>query len=118
MRLGVIHHVSINVGDLPRAIEFYCEILGLEQIPRPDLRFPGAWLQAGPQQIHLLAVADHQPPEGQHFAFLSTDIDADVAALRARGITVSEPREVPGICRQCFLKDPSGNLLELNQPMA
>jgi len=23
-----------------------------------------------------------------------------------------------GVCRQCFFNDPSGNLLELNQPIA
>jgi len=33
------------------------------------------------------------------------------------GVEVSEPSTLAAVCWQCFFKDPSGNLLELNQPM-
>lgn len=118
MALGSIHHVSINVRDLNEALLFYCDLLELPKLPRPDLGVPGAWLEAGSQQIHLMEMPDHKAPPAQHFAFQSQDIDADVRRLRQRGIEVSEPRRVAGVCRQCFFKDPSGNLLELNQPEA
>ena len=36
-------------------------ILGLQQIDRPDLGFPGAWLQLGAQQIHLLELDNPDP---------------------------------------------------------
>jgi hypothetical protein len=32
-------------------------------------------------------------------------------------VTVSEPKELPDICVQSFFKDPTGNLIELNQPL-
>ena len=42
--------------------------------------------------------------------------NAAVAHIRDRGVKVSEPQTVgPG--RQAFLRDPSGNLVELNQPV-
>jgi glyoxylase I family protein len=112
--LGV-DHVSINVDDVDAALEFYVDALGLKPRPdRPDFGFPGAWLDAGAQQVHLIGAAP-PPDRGQHFAVLVDDLDAAVADLRAKGIDVSEPAPV-GTGRQSFLRDPSGNQVELHQP--
>ena len=43
-------------------------------------------------------------------------LDAAVAAIRAHGIEVGTIPHLPGAGRQAFLRDPSGNLVELNQP--
>jgi glyoxylase I family protein len=114
MRPLAVHHVSINVGDVDAALRFYCGTLGLEQrTDRPDFGFGGAWLDAGGQQVHLIegtTPAGH----GQHFALLVEDLDDTVAALRAGGVEVSDPRPV-GSSRQAFLSDPSGNLVELHE---
>ena len=64
-----IHHVSINVKDVDAAIEFYVGVLNLELLTRPDLGFPGAWIQAGGQEIHLLGIDSGPPVKEQHFAF-------------------------------------------------
>jgi catechol 2,3-dioxygenase-like lactoylglutathione lyase family enzyme len=116
MKLGGVHHVSINVHDAEVTGRFYTEVLGLETLPRPDFPFKGLWLRAGGQEIHLIEVADHRAPEGQHFAFGVDDIDAVCDALHARGVNVSKPMTIPGAGRQAFFRDPSGNLVELNQP--
>ncbi len=113
-----VHHVSINVVDAAVATRFYVDVLGMTQRDdRPDFGFAGAWLQTGEQQIHLLEVPDLVPPEGQHFALRSADLDAARAHLISHGVSVSEPADQPGICRQCFFRDPNGNLIELNQPL-
>ncbi len=110
-----IHHVSINVGDVDQAVRFYVEILGLSvRRDRPDFGFPGAWLDAGPQQIHLIG-GDVPPALGQHLALQVDDLDATVTELRASGVQVSDPSPV-GSGRQAFLSDPSGNQVELHQP--
>jgi glyoxylase I family protein len=51
-----IHHVSINVKDVDAAVAFYAGVLNLKILDRPDLGFPGAWIQAGEQEIHLLGI--------------------------------------------------------------
>jgi glyoxylase I family protein len=112
-----LHHVSINVDDVDTAIDFYVGVLGLEQRgDRPDFGFGGAWLDAGAQQVHLIHA---QPPAdlGQHFALTFEDLEAEVARLRQLGHTVSDPAPV-GASLQAFLRDPSGNLVELHQPGA
>lgn len=43
-----IHHVSLLVESTRKALEFYSGILGLEIDPqRPDLGYPGAWINLG-----------------------------------------------------------------------
>ncbi|MGA9276214.1 VOC family protein [Ilumatobacter sp.] len=115
--LGV-HHVSLNVTDAAEARRFYVDVLGLTERPdRPDFTFDGSWLQAGDQQIHLLEVDDFVPPVGQHFALRIGDIEAARAHLARHGVEVSEAKRVDDICLQAFFSDPTGNLIELNQPL-
>ena len=111
-----VHHVSLNVVDASVSIRFYVDVLGMElRDDRPEFPFAGAWLQSGGQEIHLLEVPDFVPPKGQHFALLVADLDAARDHLTAHAVEVSEPKEQPGICRQSFFRDPTGNLIELNQ---
>ncbi|WP_426573289.1 VOC family protein [Aquihabitans sp. McL0605] len=109
-----IHHVSINVDDVPAALDFYLGVLGLvERTDRPDFGFDGAWLDAAGQQIHLI----HAPtPQnlGQHLALQVADLPATVAELRNKDITITDPSPVgPGL--QAFLNDPAGNAVEIYQ---
>jgi catechol 2,3-dioxygenase-like lactoylglutathione lyase family enzyme len=116
MKLAGVHHVSLNVDDAEKTGRFYIEVLGLEVLPRPDFPFKGYWLRSGAQEIHLIEVKDHRVPGGEHFAFGVEDIDATCRELEAHGVKVSKPMDIPGAGRQAFLRDPAGNLLELNQP--
>ena len=115
---SAVHHISLNCADADRDREFYVSVLGFEEMSRPDLGFKGAWLRIGAQELHLLEVPAFEAPKGQHFAFQVADIDAARTHLMAAGVKVSDPREMTGVCRQCFFNDPSGNLLELNQPIS
>ena len=110
-----IHHVSINVANAEESVQFYTDILGLtERADRPDFGFPGAWLDLAGQQVHLLEIAVPES-KGQHFAIQVQDLDAAVSEIRSKGVQISDPSAV-GTARQSFLTDPSGNLVELNQP--
>ncbi len=112
--LGV-HHVSVNVPDVDRALPFYTGVLGLTQrSDRPDFGFGGAWLDAGSQQqVHLIE-AKPPPDFGQHLALAVGDLGATVEELRGSGVEVTDPVEVgPGY--QAFLHDPDGNMIELYQ---
>jgi glyoxylase I family protein len=117
MRPLGVHHVSINVDDVEEALAFYVDTLGLIRRPdRPDFGFGGAWLDAGPQQVHLIE-APIPDTRGQHFALQVTDVDGVVAELRERGLTVRDATPV-GTGRQAFVTDPAGNLVELHEVAA
>ncbi|HJP51068.1 MAG: VOC family protein [Pseudomonadales bacterium] len=117
MQLNEIHHVSINVKDVEAAEQFYVGVLGLQALERPDLGFPGIWLQVGRQQIHLMKLDFDVPVKEQHFAFHVDDIEAIRAELKQSGVPLTESREIPGACLQAFTHDPSGNMIEFNQPL-
>ena len=109
-----IHHVSINVPDVPAAVAFYTDVLGgTVRDDRPDLGIGGAWIDLGPQQVHLVE-APVPRNLGQHFAVRVGDLATTVTELRARGFDVGDPVEV-GANRQTFLLDPGGNAVELHQ---
>jgi len=111
-----VHHVSIDVDDVDSAGAFYTEVLGMERLERPDFGFPGMWLRCGEQQIHLMQVEEHAAPKGQHFALGVSDIEAARDALQRKGVEVSDVIDIPSAGKQAFLRDPAGNLIELNQP--
>lgn len=116
MKVGV-HHVALDVDDLDAALRFYVGGMGFTELRRPDFGFPGAWLDMGDHQLHLVEVAGPLPANGgRHFALRVDDLDDAVASLRAQGVKVDPIPETPGAGRQAFLVDPSGNLIELNQP--
>lgn len=122
MHLRRVHHVSFAVRDLAAARRFYAGILGLEEIPRPDFGFPGAWFQLGDAQVHLIvppagAPVDTPPPRlspvARHAAFEVADAGAARDALRAAGVDVLELGAEAG---QLFVTDPDGHVIELIQP--
>jgi catechol 2,3-dioxygenase-like lactoylglutathione lyase family enzyme len=117
MQVRGVHHVSINVEDVDAALGFYVGTLGLVQRPdRPDFGFPGAWLDAGNQQVHLIG-GSPPPAQGQHFALQVDDIESVIGELRKAGTDVSDSIPV-GSGLQAFLNDPAGNQIELHQVAA
>jgi catechol 2,3-dioxygenase-like lactoylglutathione lyase family enzyme len=110
-----VDHVAINVPDVPAAITFYTEVLGLTlNGTRPDFGFAGAWLDAGGQQVHLIELPI-APNVGQHFALLYEDLAAVVAELRGLGYEVSDVKPTSAGRLQAFISDPFGNGVELHQ---
>ena len=118
-RIVAIHHVSLLVADTARALDFYHGLLGLEiDMSRPEMDFPGAWLNVGAGQIHLLELPDANsqavlPEHGgrdRHVAMNMTDLDALRGALAAAGIRYTLSRSGrPAL----FCRDPDGNAIEL-----
>ena len=119
MKLVGVHHVSLTVADVDAAVAFYVDHLGMTlRDDRPDFGFPGAWLDAGNQQVHLIQ-GDPPANVGQHFAIHVADVDAAVAELRAGGVEVTDSMVIADASgRQAFLSDPAGNGIELQEPAA
>jgi glyoxylase I family protein len=113
-----VHHVALLIDDLVAARQFYGDVLGLTEIDRPDFNVDGAWFQLGANQLHLVVEDGHNGPESQHYAIEVSDLDFAVASIEAHGVSVRTfgGRFLPGAGDQAFLRDPSGNSIELNQP--
>lgn len=110
-----LHHVSLMVDDVEAALHFYRDVLGWPTLPRPDFGFGGAWFDLGHGQLHLVE-GDVPSPSGAHFCVEVGDLPTVVTRLEAAGIEVSSGGGTPGAGAQAFCQDPSGNLIEFNQP--
>ena len=129
--MPALHHVSIVTRDLDRSRAFYTDVIGLRQIPRPNFRTPGIWLQAGTLAVHLI-----HWPQGHfratpvvdaadaHFALSVDDFDATLANLAAHGfredavsgdpMQILTSRHGAAGFAQAFILDPDWNIVELN----
>ena len=117
MKLRGVQHVALGVTDVEAAVRFYTDVLGCTVVAeRPDFGLAGAWLRAGDQQVHLALTPEPPPDTLQHFAIEVDDLDGAIEEIRAAGWKIDPVPLTPGAGHQAFMRDPSGNLIELNQP--
>ncbi len=119
MSVLALHHVSLVVADTERALNFYSGVLGLAvDQNRPDLGYPGAWLNIGTQQIHLLELPNPDPVEGRpahggrdrHTAMLVSDLQDIMQRLADANMAYTLSKSGR---RALFCRDVDGNALEL-----
>jgi catechol 2,3-dioxygenase-like lactoylglutathione lyase family enzyme len=112
VRVVALHHVNVRVDDLDAAAAFYESAFGLQRIDRPDV-MPGDgwWYDLGDgRQLHVSEGGGPGHASKQHFCLAVSDWGAAVDELRRAGVAV-EVRDATG---QAFVRDPSGNRIELN----
>jgi catechol 2,3-dioxygenase-like lactoylglutathione lyase family enzyme len=118
----------VIVNDPDAALAFYRDTLGLElrnDVARGDFRWitVGAasqpavsnYIQGSPADLDTVAgLVAKGGLYGPHFG--AQDLDAVFAAVRdAGGEVVQEPTTQPWGVRDCAFRDPSGNLVRVNQ---
>lgn len=119
---GIEHiaHIGLLVSDTQRALDFYCGVLQLRLLDRPELGYPGAWLAVGGQQIHLMELPNPDPADGRpahggrdrHIALTVADLAGLEAELKAASVPFT--RSMSGRSA-LFCRDPDGNALEFVQ---
>ena len=118
MKVTKFLHASLLVSDTKRSVDFYRNILHLTlNQSRPDLGYPGAWLDVGEQQIHLIELPNPDPVRGRpehggrdrHTALAVSDIMALQQRLEQHNIPFTKSRSGRGAV---FFRDPDGNAIE------
>jgi predicted enzyme related to lactoylglutathione lyase len=112
MNITHVRLLTVPVSDQDAAKDFYATKLGFEVVADRSAG-PMRWLQLAPEGAETSVVlADHVPgaaPGSVHGLMLETsDLDADCARLRAAGVAVEGPQDLPW-GRQATLTDPDGN---------
>ena len=113
-----LNHASLIVANLDVSMMFYSDVLGLQQVDRPDLGFPGAWFQLGDQQIHLLELENPDPITGRpehggrdrHVALNALSLSPVQDTLNKAGIVYTMSKSGR---RALFCRDPDGNAIEI-----
>jgi catechol 2,3-dioxygenase-like lactoylglutathione lyase family enzyme len=118
---GRINHVSIVARDLEESARFYESVFGMERIPTPTFPQPVLWLRLGEQQLHLFESDGHEPTLRHHLGIDVNDFDA--VYRRAKELGILDTAAFGGSMRshptgwvQLYLRDPGGNLVEIDWP--
>lgn len=110
------HHAQITIpkGSEEEAKAFYCGVLGLAEIAKPEslMARGGFWVSVGNQQLHVGTEdgVDRMRTKA-HLAYEVTDISEVEAALAGYGIHRLDSVPIPGYERFEF-RDPFGNRVE------
>ncbi len=131
MELRALDHAALLVKDVKSSRQFYGQLLGLEEVPRPtSFDFPGAWFAIGTQSVHIIGeseagrtqqvqLGNYRPDELSvghvaHIAFEVDDLDETVQYLKAHDIQIAGgPRPRGDGVMQLYICDPDGYVVEL-----
>lgn len=121
-----IHHVTLNTADLEASVAFYNEIVGAKTVHRPDLGYPGAWLQLGSTMFHFNGGDMAKSRDGtihrgggavDHVALRAHDFDKTLKMLESKGFDYRQNVIPDAGLWQLFVHDPNGVLIEFNFPI-
>jgi catechol 2,3-dioxygenase-like lactoylglutathione lyase family enzyme len=117
-----VQDVHYYVADMPRAVAFYRDVLGMQVLDTNDwwtsLECFGAriglhWTGGG--AVPPVATDEHGARHGATLTLRSTDLDADLAYLARCGVHALGRSDNPW-GRIAAIRDPDGNVLKLMQP--
>ncbi len=118
MAVTGMNHFTVLSDQLEQTVDFYKEVLQLEEGYRPPLGFPGAWMYAnGAAVLHIIAgrpLPDNRAGVLDHMAFSATGLPAVVEKLNSRGTEYTLRRQNESNTWQLFCFDPSGAKVELD----
>ena len=115
-------HTMVRVTDIDASLDFYCNLLGLEEINRYEVeagRFTLVFLAAPGNEVAQVELTHNWDPEeyggGRNFGHLAYEVEDIYAAcqrLADGGVTISRP---PRDGHMAFVRSPDGISIELLQ---
>ena len=118
--IEAINHVTLIVDNLENAKVFYGEELGLASLPSLPFDYPTEFYRINDsQQLHLTEWEDRPSFRG-HVCFTVNTFNALYWRFKEMGCIDTSPwgkvRQLRDTALQMFVRDPSGNLLEMSAP--
>jgi catechol 2,3-dioxygenase-like lactoylglutathione lyase family enzyme len=114
-----LHHAQITIPSdaKDQARAFYCDLLGLLEIPKPEsLQSRGGfWLELADQELHVsLEDGLNRNATKAHLAYQVDNLEFWRSSLSNAGFQILEGVPIPGFDR-FETRDPFGNRLEFIQ---
>ena len=135
-----IHHPAISTKDMARLLDFYCRVLGFEEVKRfgwskgfadadeltglKDSAATCAMLKKGGSFLEIFEFTSPAPAAAPdvrpvcdhgitHICFYVTDMDHECERLTAAGMAFHSEPKSDGNTRMVYGRDPDGNVIEL-----
>jgi predicted enzyme related to lactoylglutathione lyase len=120
MNISKLQFVTVPVADHVRAKDFYANTLGFQTVV--DRKGPhGQFVMVAPKDAETGIVLVDFDVDGRgfggpvHLQFHTEDVDQDVKELRAAGVEVTAPEDMPW-GRAAMARDLDGNVISLLTP--
>jgi predicted enzyme related to lactoylglutathione lyase len=119
-----VDFVCVPSADFERALEFYCNVLGLERSSlwqRGDEDPAGAEFETGNMTIAVIGTRTlgiEFSPNSVPVALHVDDVAAARAELESRGVSFPADTIDSGVCHMANFRDPEGNALMLHHRYA
>jgi catechol 2,3-dioxygenase-like lactoylglutathione lyase family enzyme len=110
-----VDFVSFLTQDLPRAKQFYTDVLGLEVETEGESDME---LRCGQVTLDIFdpsSIGQPFAPSPAGLALRVPDVDAARAELESKGVQFDGDTIETSVCRQAWFKDPDGNSLMLHR---
>jgi catechol 2,3-dioxygenase-like lactoylglutathione lyase family enzyme len=132
MPLTHLEHFLIQTEDLDGTVDWYVDVLGMEEGPHPDFKMPVRWLYLGEEPVLHLTVGGENVSENRkkylgqqstatkgsgvvdHVAFRATGLTEMMNRLDDKGIEYTKRQVDDQGLFQLFLIDPNEVKVELN----
>ena len=119
-----VNHIAFHVSDLEQSMDFYKNVLALEEIEEPFKDGLHAWYDiGGGRALHLIEAPNipTQISKVNHLCFSIADMSAFVENMKAKnypfeswaGVKGEITNRVDGV-KQIYIQDPDGYWLEIN----
>ena len=123
-RPAAVSHVALYVYDLQKSVDFYENVLELQQIPEPFKDGKHVWFRMGPHsQLHIIQGAAKVEPHDKntHMAFSVKDLKKFTTRLDKLGTPYAswagedkQSTARPDGVKQVYLQDPDNFWVEVN----
>ncbi len=132
MPLEHIEHFLVQTSDIEKTREWYRRVLGMEDGPAPDFKFPVHWLYLGGRDVVHITEGGAKTSENRkrylgqqseavkgsgavdHIAFRCTGLKQMIDHLKAQNVSFRQRMVSDQGLYQLFLTDPNEIKIELN----
>jgi lactoylglutathione lyase len=119
-----VNHIAVHVSDLKKGMDFYQNVLSLQEIEEPFKDGLHAWYDiGGGAALHLIEAPNHpkEISKTNHLCFSIPNMAAFVQNMKDRnypfeswaGVKGEITNRVDGI-KQIYIQDPDGYWIEIN----
>ena len=116
MHVEQVDFINIPTRDIPRAIAFYRDVLGI-----PESGYRGHEVEAPNVTLTFWKPEEQElefKPNTSGFALRVADVDAARNELEAKGVEFLGETFDSNVCLMGFFKDPDGNIVILHNRYA
>jgi predicted enzyme related to lactoylglutathione lyase len=120
VHVTAVDFAVVFVTDYPRALEFYCDLLGMEHTVDYG-KIPAGEVEAGNLTLQVAdaaSVGQEFQPSKSPLALHVDDVEAARAELESEGVEFHADTIDSGVCHMAFFSDPDGNALMLHNRYA